>query len=297
MTTYYLALSIGFAISVVALIFVLISPKTDSTAFHLANTEKLNPTTVKAVNMISGDILSLLPKDFQRKSINNSEVDEVFNYSGNPWGVTKMEFFVLRVTYAFGGFILGVFGSIIVSPSFFIGLGITFAATFLGWNYPISAYRRHIDQREADFKRYFPEFLDYLTMTMSAGQTTLSNSIEKVLPYLPESAVKDEFGIVVASVNSGMSTEDALNNLAGRIPTPSLQAFVKAVNNANKLSTPMTELMKVRAKNTRKDLLNEIELIIQSMPTKVMVRIAPATIVSMLTIFLVPVIVALISSL
>jgi len=55
--------------------------------------------------------------------------------------------------------------------------------------------------------------------------------------------------------------------------------------------------MRTRAKKSREDLTNELELIIQDLPTKTMLTVAPATILSMLLIFMVPVIVALMSSL
>jgi hypothetical protein len=59
----------------------------------------------------------------------------------------------------------------------------------------------------------------------------------------------------------------------------------------------MEGLMRTRAKKSREDLLNELELIIQDLPTKTMLTVAPAAIISMLLIFMVPVIVALLQTL
>ena len=172
-----------------------------------------------------------------------------------------------------------------------------FALGFLGWNKPISTYRKVAKGRESDFKKHFPELLDYLTMIMSDGTYTFANAIEVVLPYLPESAVKREFTQVTDSINAGMDTESALMALADRLPSPALEAFVNAVNNANKLNTPMDDLMRTRARKSREDLLNEIELVIQGLPTKTMLTVAPATILSMLLIFLVPIVVSLLTTL
>lgn len=139
--------------------------------------------------------------------------------------------------------------------------------------------------------------LDYLTMIMSDGTYTFANAIEVVIPYLSESAVKTEFVRVTNSINSGMTVEQALIDLSQRLPSPALEAFVVAVNNANALNTPMEGLMRTRAKKSREDLLNELELIIQDLPTKTMLTVAPAAIISMLLIFMVPVIVALLQTL
>jgi Flp pilus assembly protein TadB len=294
---YHLALSVGFSISLVTLIAVLLSSRTNSTHFYMSNTEHLDPKIVKVVNLIGGDLLSILPKNVQKKSISDKEINDVFKASGNPWGVTKLEFLALRVSYGFIASIIGFLFVMLVRPGFILGTLIVLALTFLGWNKPLSEYKKIAQDKERDFKKHFPEMLDYLTMIMSDGTYTFANAIEVVLPYLPDSAVKSEFTKVVDSINSGMTTEEALIELSGRLPSPALEAFINAVNNANTLNTPMDGLMRTRAKKSREDLTNELELLIQGLPTKTMLTVAPATILSMLLIFMVPVIVALMSSL
>jgi len=294
---YHLALAVGFSISLVTLIAVLLSSRTNSTHFYMSNTEHLDPKMVKVVNLIGGDLLSILPKNVQKRSISDKEINDVFKASGNPWGVTKLEFLALRVSYGFIASIIGFLFVMLVRPGLMLGTLIVLALTFLGWNKPLSEYRKIAQNKEKDFKKHFPEMLDYLTMIMSDGTYTFANAIEVVLPYLPDSAVKLEFTKVVDSINSGMTTEEALIELSGRLPSPALEAFINAVNNANTLNTPMDGLMRTRAKKSREDLTNELELIIQDLPTKTMLTVAPATILSMLLIFMVPVIVALMSSL
>lgn len=294
---YHLALAVGFSISLVTLIAVLLSSRTNSTHFYMSNTEHLDPKMVKVVNLIGGDLLSILPKNVQKRSISDKEINDVFKASGNPWGVTKLEFLALRVSYGFIASIIGFLFVMLVRPGLMLGTLIVLALTFLGWNKPLSEYRKIAQNKEKDFKKHFPEMLDYLTMIMSDGTYTFANAIEVVLPYLPDSAVKSEFTKVVDSINSGMTTEEALIELSGRLPSPALEAFINAVNNANTLNTPMDGLMRTRAKKSREDLTNELELLIQSLPTKTMLTVAPATILSMLLIFMVPVIVALMSSL
>lgn len=294
---YHLALAVGFSISLVTLIAVLLSSRTNSTHFYMSNTEHLDPKMVKVVNLIGGDLLSILPKNVQKRSISNKEINDIFKASGNPWGVTKLEFLALRVSYGFIASIIGFLFVMLVRPGLMMGILIVFALTFLGWNKPLSEYRKIAQHKERDFKKHFPEMLDYLTMIMSDGTYTFANAIEVVLTYLPDSAVKLEFAKVVDSINSGMTTEEALVELSERLPSPALEAFINAVNNANTLNTPMDGLMRTRAKKSREDLTNELELIIQDLPTKTMLTVAPATIISMLLIFMVPVIVALMSSL
>jgi Flp pilus assembly protein TadB len=293
----FLSLAIGFSLSIVALISILFFSKGKNTHFNLSNTEHLNSGITKMTNLLGGDLLSLVPKKVQRRSITSKEIEDLFKASGNPWGVTKLEFLALRVTYGFIGLIIAILFAIVIKPNLFLTVGIIFALTYLGWNRPISTYRKIAKDRENDFKRHFPEMLDYLTMIMSDGTYTFANAIEVVIPYLSESAVKTEFVRVTNSINSGMTVEQALIDLSQRLPSPALEAFVVAVNNANALNTPMEGLMRTRAKKSREDLLNELELIIQDLPTKTMLTVAPAAIISMLLIFMVPVIVALLQTL
>lgn len=295
-STYFLMLSVGFAVSLVSLIAVFVSPKTNGNQFYMGNTNGVDERVVKIVNLVGGDMLSLIPKSVQKKSLSSKEINDVFKESGNPWNVTKMEFLALKAAYGFIMGFVGVLFALIVQPGFALGLIIVLLLSYLGWNKPISTYRKIAKNRSLDFKRHFPEMLDYLTMIMSDGNYTFSNAVEKVLPYLPESAVKDEFSKVTDSINAGVSTEMALNDLSERLPSPALEAFVKAVNNANQLSTPMEGLMKTRAKKSREDLLNDIRAVIQTLPTKTMLTVGPPTIGSMLAIFIVPVVVALLSA-
>lgn len=294
--TYFLVLSIGISLSIVALIAAFTSKKTSSSQFYLGNTAHIDPKMVKIVNLLGGDLLSLIPKDIQKKTISNKKMDDLFKESGNPWEVTKMEFLALRAAYLFVYGIIGLIFVLIIQPIIPVSALIIMGLSYLGWNKPVSAYKSIAKQRSVDFKKNFPELLDYLTMIMSDGNYTFANAIETVLPYLPESSVKKEFTRVTDSINAGVNMETALNGLSDRLPSPALESFIKAVNNANQLNTPMDGLMRTRAKKTREDLINDIELIIQSLPTKTMLTVAPATIFSMLAIFLVPVIVALMAT-
>lgn len=294
--TYFLVLSIGFALSIVLLIATLVSKKTSSSHFYLGDVKDIDPKMVKFVNLVGGDLLSLVPKDVQKKTIANKKINDLFRESGNPWSVTKMEFLALRTAYLFVFVLLGIFFSFVIQPGIAMSGIIIMALGYLGWNKPISTYKKVAKKRSIDFKKHFPELLDYLTMIMSDGNYTFANAIEEVLPYLPESSVKEEFTKVVDKINAGINTETTLNELGDRLPSPALEAFIKAVNNANQLNTPMDGLMRTRAQKSREDLINDIELIIQGLPTKTMLTVAPATIFSMLAIFLIPVIVALLAT-
>lgn len=295
--SYLLTISFGLSISVGLFLLILFSKKGNSSQFHLTNPKGLSPRMVKTVNLIGGDLLSLVPPSIQKKTMKDKKIDDLFKASGNPWQVTKFEFLVIRGTYAL---IYGIFigaACVVIRPDFIVGAFLLFLGALLGWNKPVSTYKSYAKERSIGFKKHLPEMLDYLTMIMSNGNYTLANAIERVLPYLQDSVVKEEFKRVIEAINSGSTTENALNELAERVPSSSLESFVKAVNNANNLNTPMDSLMRARAIALRKDLINEIEMVIQTLPTKTMLAVGPPAIFSLLIIFMVPVVVSLISTL
>ena len=134
---YHLGLSTGLGVSIVSLIAVIFSPKTNSTQFHLSNSEHLSPMIVKVVNLFGGDLLAMLPSSLQKQSISNKEINDLFQSSGNPWGVTKLDFFALRVAYAFIGIIVAAaFGFLADTGIIFVGMFILLGG--LHWNLNLS---------------------------------------------------------------------------------------------------------------------------------------------------------------
>lgn len=294
---YLLTLSIGFSSAVIMLIYILFSKNMNSNQFYLGNTKGLDPKVARLVNMVGGDLLAVIPKSVQRKALRDKKIEGLFRASGNPWGVTKLEFLAIRVTYAFLLLIVVGIMCVILRPPFILTLPLILLVSYLGWAMPVSKYKSVAKARSTGFKRNLPELLDYLTMVMGDGTYTLPNAIKFVLPHLEPSVVKEEFEKVVDAIDAGSTTESALNELSGRVPSAALESFVKAVNNANKLNTPMDALMRTRAESLRQDLINEIEMVIQTLPTKTMVTVGPPAIFSLIVIFMTPVIVALIDSL
>ena len=82
--------------------------------------------------------------------------------------------------------------------------------------------------------------------------------------------------------------EAALNDFEKRVPTEGIRAFVKALNNANKLSVSMIDILENRARASRAEREAEIEMRIQKLPTKVMAILMPASLISIMAVALAP---------
>jgi len=106
---------------------------------------------------------------------------------------------------------------------------------------PLLRLARARDSRMARFERQLPEALDMMSRAMRAGHafpTALKLVADEVAAPLGE-----EFKIAFDEVNFGVSMNDALNNLAQRVPSMDLQYFVVAVLIQRESGGNLTELL------------------------------------------------------
>ena len=82
--------------------------------------------------------------------------------------------------------------------------------------------------------------------------------------------------------------ESALNNFASRVPSESIKAFSKALNNANRLSVSVVDILSSRSDTSRKELELEIEKRISTLDTKVMMVLSPTAMLSIMIVALAP---------
>lgn len=119
---------------------------------------------------------------------------------------------------AFGLFLPGLFGK---PPIFGAVLGLSLA--LLPWWRVASRRNARIERIE----RQFPEALDLMGRTMRAGHA-FPSAVKMVADELPDPLGRD-FRILSDEMNYGVSANDALANLADRVPVPDVSYFVVAV--------------------------------------------------------------------
>lgn len=287
----YLILSIVLATLIVLLVVSLFSSKIKSTDLIVSQNSNLSKPLQGALRMFGGDVYALIPDNqrYNRRRHHNRE--KLFITSGNPWKITQREFLVLQVLLMLGG-ILATIMSILLFSNLFpwpVMLGLGALISFLGWYYPISVYKARAQARISAFKTDLPEAIDFLVIALSGGSTGLPAGIERTLKYLPDDSImKDEYKEIIEDLNSGKSIYEALDSFAKRAPTESIQAFVKALNSANKMSTPLEGLLRERSKASRLDLNAEIDRKITTLPTKVMLVLGPVAYISIILIAMAP---------
>lgn len=278
---FILFLTIGI-VAIVVLLFLMIFSPSKTGNIVLSQGNNLDPTMSKLLKMFGGDIYALLSPNIIRSQTKSSSVKRIFLESGNPWKITFQEFFILRI-------ILGVLG-IIVSISLiafmsaiklgFLGIFVCPLFPYLFYNYPVNYYKDIANKRNLQFKAQLPEAIDYLIMALSGGGYALPTAFEEATKYIQNGIIKDEFMMIVNDLRAGKTMEASLNSFADRAPTEGIKSFTKALNNANKQSVSMVEILRARAYASRKDLETEIEKRVSTLPTRVTLILSPTSAIS-----------------
>lgn len=301
MSKTILLVSFCFSGALILLYILLFKVPSSDQGFVSAGSEMDQKGIQKLVKLFGSDLMTLVPNGMTKRQVNNDYIESIIRRSGNPWHVTPHEFFVIRITLAFVGALAGLAFGLLVGnatekTALMVPLGIVLLA-LMGWMHPKSHYIKLTNEREMEFKKRLPEAIDLLVMALSGGGYTLANGIEEIIRYLEPSPVKEEFMRISQDVQSGVTMETALNGFAERVPTESIRAFVRALNNANKLSVSLVQILQARSEASRKELKVEAEKRIAFLPTKIMLVLSPASAIAVGTIAIAPSIFQIITAL
>ena len=288
-------LVVSLTVSILALIgmFIILikgtKQKPNSSKILGTNTN-LDPTVEELMKMFGGDITSLVGTERLIQQAKKTKTEELFRKSGNPWKLQIIEFIVLQYVLGCLGVFVGLLFGALLS---FIGLSqlgflLIILLPILGFRYPSSTYHSIAKNKENQYKGQLPEAIDYLILALSGGGYSLPTAFEKVLDFMPNNLIRKEFEQIVNELRSGVTMEQALLNFSDRAPTDGIKAFAKALNNANRLSVSMIDILKARSIESRRDLENEIDQRIATLDSRVTMVFSPVTAVSLGIVVIAP---------
>lgn len=288
-------LVVSLTVSILALIgmFIILikgtKQKPNSSKILGTNTN-LDPSVEKLMKMFGGDITSLVGTERLIQQAKKTKTEELFRKSGNPWKLQIIEFIVLQYVLGCLGVFVGLLFGALLS---FIGLSqlgflLIILLPIIGFRYPSSTYHSIAKNKENQYKGQLPEAIDYLILALSGGGYSLPTAFEKVLDFMPNNLIRKEFEQIVNELRSGVTMEQALLNFSDRAPTDGIKAFAKALNNANRLSVSMIDILKARSIESRRDLENEIDQRIATLDSRVTMVFSPVTAVSLGIVVIAP---------
>jgi tight adherence protein C len=105
--------------------------------------------------------------------------------------------------------------------------------------------RRRRDLVQAEL----PDALDLLAVSVEAG-LGFDAAIQKLTEHM-EGALIDELSLSLSEMRVGESRQDALKKLSGRVDSPELSSFVRALVQADQLGISLGKILRVQAVDTR----------------------------------------------
>jgi tight adherence protein B len=134
----------------------------------------------------------------------------------------------LTKTLMLGSFGLGALFFILFWPNIVAGLIFGSVFTLLGWNIPKHVVKYLYEKRCSQFNDQMVDAMTILSNGVRAG-LSVTQSMDRVVKNLPN-PISQEFRLVLSQNQLGQTIEDALTELAERIPRPDVQMFVTSVN-------------------------------------------------------------------
>jgi tight adherence protein C len=105
--------------------------------------------------------------------------------------------------------------------------------------------------RVARIDSELPTVLEFLTLSLSAGETVL-DGLRRVA-RVSSGELAREFAVVVAEVNSGIGLVAALESRAAALSLPAFTRCVEQITGALDRGTPLSDVLRAQAQDSRED--------------------------------------------
>lgn len=234
---------------------------------------------------------NFLPQSPLSAQLKNSKLDKVRDLlikSGNPWNIRAEEFLGIQLLFALIGAVAGVLLMIfpvvpVVPPVLWVVL------VPLGlYMIPYSFHNSKKQARSEEIRKQLPEAIDLLVISISSGKT-FEPAMMEVSPSLPEGLLKKEFLKINGELNAGRTISEALLDFAHRSSAEEAETFGKAIVQAYRLGTDVSETLTGQATAAREAYEARVEKKIARLASMMMIPLVFTMIPSLILIILAPV--------
>lgn len=136
-----------------------------------------------------------------------------------------------------------------------------------GFYFPLVWLSDSRKRREQQVIRALPVYLDFITMAVEAG-LNLTGAIQQAMSKGPKGALRNEFGIVLRDLRSGVSRADALRRMSGRLGMPDVSSFVNAMIQAERMGASMANTLRLQSEQRRNERFQRAEKQAMQAPVK-----------------------------
>lgn len=140
-------------------------------------------------------------------------------------------------------------------------------AAALGFVYPRIWLRDSLKKRRKEIVRALPTYLDFLTMGVEAG-LNMAGAITQAVAKGPAGPMKNELGLVLRDLRSGLTRSEALRRMDERIRVPQVSSFVSAVVQAERMGASLGQTFRYQAEQRRVERFQMAEKLAMEAPVK-----------------------------
>jgi tight adherence protein C len=176
------------------------------------------------------------------------DIRQDLDASGNASGYSVDQYLAICLSSGGAAGLAGALGEI------YLGGGLLLLVlpicVAVGFYIPLILLHGARSRRTIAIARQLPYTLDLIALVMAAG-SSFGEAIDTLIRDDPDDQLNQELKIALSEIEFGATRAAALQNLAQRIPLESLRSAVAAVNQSEKLGTPMSAILKVQAEMLR----------------------------------------------
>ena len=215
----------------------------------------------------SSAILSAIGKGLSRRGPRGDALRARLSYAGSGW--TVEEFAGIKILGALGGcFVYVVIAQELVriQPLLFLPAGL------LGFIAPEGWLQVRINRRKRAIIRLLPDVIDLLSLCVGAGLDFLG-ALNKVLGVkaFERQPLIEELAIVSQEVKFGKRRAESLKAMAQRVALPEVSSFVRTLVQADRMGTPMVEVLAIHAEDVRLQRWTRAERAALKAPIKILI--------------------------
>jgi tight adherence protein C len=178
-----------------------------------------------------------------------------------------------------------LFATLLGPNSLIVAIGLVLAA-LCGWYLPSMILNRKTEERHHLIDREIPELIDLLVVTVEAGigfNGSLRLAAEELTGPLAQ-----ELRLTLQEQSMGLAMTEALDNLAYRVDTPGMKAFVRGINQGETLGVSISQILRNIADEARKRRKSEAEELAQKAPVKMLFPLIFLIFPAMFVVLLLP---------
>lgn len=179
------------------------------------------------------------------------------------WNMLPVDFLAMK-ELIIAGLILGIFFVTNKIEPLFIGM-----AVLLGFVIPDIILQSRIQKRKLMIVKCLPDAIDLLSLCVEGGLDFMLGLNWVIKRSRPTPLIK-EFSMLIHEIKIGRSRQDALKNMAKRLRMPEIFSFVNTLIHADRMGTPVAEVLHILADEARRQRFQRGERLALQAPIKML---------------------------